>query len=127
MGVKKKAITFFNDTYRENFYFMPGFTPEHAEEFIRETVPESQFRHPSNCLAYAVLIANGRTGGIFIWLPDDKPVPQNISFLTHECVHAANYVFMTRGLKLDLENDEAHAYLIQYIFLNCVKALRWGR
>lgn len=36
--------------------------------------------------------------------------------LAHECVHAKNEVYSFTGMKLDLNNDEAEAYLVGHLF-----------
>ncbi|WP_137905400.1 hypothetical protein [Chryseobacterium sp. 2VB] len=41
--------------------------------------------------------------------------PKN-SVITHECVHLVNKLFKDRGQKLDIENDEAQAYMTGWFF-----------
>ncbi|MCE4064340.1 hypothetical protein LXM63_04485 [Chryseobacterium gleum] len=44
-----------------------------------------------------------------------KARPKN-SVITHECVHLVNKLFKDRGQKLDIENDEAQAYMTGWFF-----------
>jgi hypothetical protein len=37
------------------------------------------------------------------------------STITHECLHATNYILSSRGVEVTTENDEAQAYLLGYI------------
>jgi len=38
------------------------------------------------------------------------------SLIAHECVHLVNRLFLDIGMKLNLKNDEAQAYLTGYFF-----------
>jgi hypothetical protein len=40
----------------------------------------------------------------------------------HEIIHAKNFVYSKRGVKLDVDNDENEAYLVQYIYSKCEDA-----
>lgn len=39
-----------------------------------------------------------------------------LSTLVHESVHITNYIFKQHGLKLDVNNDEAQAYITTWVF-----------
>lgn len=67
--------------------------------------------------------SNDESGGIFVWLPSKKLTPNNLAALAHECVHAANMMFLDRGIKPDSDNDESMAYLVGWIFKNCVRRM----
>lgn len=45
------------------------------------------------------------------------------SIIVHECVHAVNELFDHVGIKLDIKNDEAQAYLTEWMFEQCNKFL----
>jgi hypothetical protein len=36
--------------------------------------------------------------------------------IAHEVVHLVNYIFKDKGLKLDVDNDEAQAYLTGWLY-----------
>jgi hypothetical protein len=40
----------------------------------------------------------------------------NMGTIVHEVVHAVNYSFMFRGIKLDTDNDEHQAYYTDFVF-----------
>lgn len=48
----------------------------------------------------------------------DKP---DISTVAHEFIHVCNFIFKSRGLKLDVDNDEAFAYLHTYLMDEYIK------
>lgn len=41
--------------------------------------------------------------------------------IVHEIVHLVNLIFIDRGIKLDLNNDEAQAYLTEWITTSLYK------
>ena len=41
--------------------------------------------------------------------------PSN-AVIAHEAVHAVNNIFKSRGIKLDINNDELQAYLTEWVF-----------
>lgn len=107
--MKKKAIFFTSDLYHQNYYFLKDWTREELEK--------------------ALGLDSGGAGGltvlkedsIFIWVEQQKG--EGVSHLVHECQHATNFTLGTRGVKIKHNNDEAQAYLIQWIFWNCYKHL----
>lgn len=110
MRKPKKALVFFNDTYHQNFCFLKDWTREQVEKTIG--------------------IDTGGSGGItifkddmiFIWV--DNLDGEGVSHLVHECVHAGNFTLGHRGVKVSAKEDEAQAYLIQFIFHNCFKTIK---
>ena len=42
----------------------------------------------------------------------------NLTTLVHECVHACNMVFESRGILLSTQHDEHQAYYIDWLFKN---------
>lgn len=48
-------------------------------------------------------------------------MPANIPILAHEALHATNKILDKRGIKSDFENDEAQAYLLEWIMEECIK------
>lgn len=57
---------------------------------------------------------------IYICLPTDGKFATE--FMFHEIIHAKNFVYSKRGVKLDVDNDENEAYLVQYIYSKCEDA-----
>lgn len=69
--------------------------------------------------AGAVFFVNGL---VVIWIKEFTY--ENLDYLVHECVHAANIIFQVRGHKISTDNDEAQAYLVQWIFSACIGVLK---
>lgn len=46
------------------------------------------------------------------------------SIIAHESVHIVNYIFINTGVKLDIYNDEAQAYLTGWVVCEIIKALK---
>ena len=44
--------------------------------------------------------------------------------VAHECVHAVNMVFESKGVRLDLKNDEPQAYLMGWMMTRCCETLK---
>jgi hypothetical protein len=59
------------------------------------------------------IIAYEKGEEIFIILNQKENL--SVGVLAHEVIHAANFIFYSRGIKLDIENDEAYAYLVEYL------------
>lgn len=47
-----------------------------------------------------------------------------MSTLAHEIFHITNFIFKRIGIKVDIENDEAQAYLISLIFEKVLKIIK---
>lgn len=101
----KEPYHFYNETYLHNFYFIPGWSRQRTYEFFGVDPEDGQgmtFTCPN---------------GIVIWLKDFSV--KNIDYLLHESVHAANVLLDYKGVAITYKNDEAQAYLIQWVFKNC--------
>lgn len=108
-----KFYRFYQDLYHQEFVFLPDWTEVNIYQVFAEPIPNS---------AGAVFLKNGV---ICIWVKEFTL--KNLEYLTHESVHAANVLFTTRGQEIDAVNDEAQAYLVQWIFGQCLKHLRAKR
>ena len=58
---------------------------------------------------------------IVIWLQALTTRPERLSALVHESVHAANFIMINAGIKVDGSNDELAAYLTEWIFINALR------
>ena len=57
---------------------------------------------------------------IYLCLPNHSNFAAE--FMIHEIIHAKNFIYSKRGVKLDVDNDENEAYLVQYIYSKCEDA-----
>lgn len=112
----KKVHHFYSDLYKENIYLMAGFSVKQVQEYWDE------FAVPRGVHGKCFELKSDKNDGVFIWLKTNKKT--DAEFLVHECIHAASYILDSRGVEISAKNDEALAYLSQWIFSNCFKYLR---
>jgi hypothetical protein len=105
-----KFYKFYQDLYHQEFVFLPNWSEFDIYEVFGEPIPQS---------AGAVFLKNGV---ICIWIKDYTL--KDLEFLAHESVHAANMLFTVRGQELSAVNDEVQAYLVQWVFGQCLKHLK---
>jgi hypothetical protein len=106
-----KALYFESDIYRQDYYFLIGWNKEQVEKTLKVSVEGG---------AGATMLQDGT---IYIWLHDISN-PESLSELSHECVHAANMTLGARGIVVSADDDEALAYLVQWIFQNCYRVAK---
>lgn len=75
------------------------------------------------CYAAVVFRAIDKKGREEIVVAFEKNSLNN-EIIAHECIHIVNLIFLDIGMKLDLDNDEAQAYLTGYLFSKCEKFLK---
>jgi hypothetical protein len=107
----RKPKHFYNDTYLENFYFIPEWTPEQIRKYFGFEVTD---KTGGSCWF--------TNNGVVIWVREFNI--KSLDCLHHEAIHAANFVLNYKGVKSDNDNDEAHAYLSQWVFKRCMKYFR---
>ena len=56
---------------------------------------------------------NSETNRFRMFLRDDTEITAGT--IAHECKHIVNFIFEARGIKLDLDNDEAECYLLEWL------------
>lgn len=111
MARQKRALYFYSDLYHQGYYFLFRWSREQVSKFI-----PGDF---SSARGFAV--PGEKDGAIYIWVEDG--CEDEISCLVHECIHAANFTLGPRGIKVSAKQDEAHAYLTQWIFTNCFSVM----
>lgn len=106
----KKVHKFYQDLYHQEFVFLPNWTEPEIYDVFGEALKPG---------AGAVFVVSGV---ILIWIKEFTY--ENLDYLAHESVHAANDLFSLRGQELSAKNDESQAYLVQWVFENCKKHLK---
>jgi hypothetical protein len=106
----KKVHKFYQDLYHQEFVFLPNWTEPEIYDVFGEPLKPG---------AGAVFV---HSGVILIWIKEFTF--ENLDYLAHESVHAANVCFTLRGQALCVKNDEAQAYLVQWVFEKCIKHLK---
>ena len=115
----KKPVHFYCELYKENFYFLQSDSVTDAQEYRIEEIEDSG-QH-----GYCFEVDGDEDEGIFIWVREKGY--QGLGGLVHECIHAANFVFKSRGVITTTGNDETMAYYVEWIFENCVKHIIRGK
>ena len=108
--MNKKALYFTSDIYNQEYFFLKYWSREQFEKVIGVDL--------SNSGGMTVF----KDGVIYIWV--ESLEGQGVSHLVHECLHATNFTLGSRGVKVSAKDDEAQAYLIQWIFDNCFQSLK---
>lgn len=62
--------------------------------------------------------------GVIVWLHKLNDITTGT--IAHEADHAANLIFKAIGAKVDVTNDEPHAYLVGFI-TNCIYKVKKGK
>jgi hypothetical protein len=60
-------------------------------------------------------------GAIAVWIKKKEDIPT----LIHETVHVVQYACRSLRMELKEENEELHAYMIEYLFRECNKKLKF--
>lgn len=53
-----------------------------------------------------------KKGIVHMWLSNKRHTGE----VMHECIHAANFILHSRGVKISTKNDEALTYLVEWIY-----------
>lgn len=106
----------YSDLYHDTIWFCPGMTPDEFKNFSTKKIMECE-----DCVNDdGATISNDL--GIVIWIRHNSAL--GLPDLVHECIHAANYLLSKRGVTVTSKDDEALAYLVQWIFTVCYKNMR---
>lgn len=105
-----KPIRIWCELYKETFVFYPG-------------LPEELFEKKTGVgVAGSDGMTTQQKDSIHLWVRDTGIA--GIPDLAHECIHSANYCFERRGVEHTVKNDEAQAYLVEWLMRKCMKHMR---
>lgn len=79
----------------------------------------------SRALTFPAILHESMDYGVVVWLHKLSAVDD--ATVTHEAIHAVNFMFIHLGIALDSENDEAQAYLGGFIGSCIAKTLKKAR
>ena len=108
--------------YPRQIWIAAGGTREDIAENFKDSDGDPIYVSPeriacSEAMSFNVYDKEKTCCGSLVWFHDpDKITSRNI---THESVHAANFIFDDLGIKIDTDNDEAQAYLAGFV-ANCI-------
>ena len=91
-------------------YCGANFTKEEYEKVFKRSWDD--FLEENYC---ADAVCGSYQSGIFIGFI----IPPSAATIAHECYHAANYIYKRIGAKIDMENDEPFAYLLDFLVEEC--------
>lgn len=103
----KKII---NDVYPIELYVLSADESDKINEIFGEDL-----QNPIEEIGVGAYCCTDQKGKLAIVIGDEDVVA-----LAHECLHAANLTFKLIGAKVDVDNDEPHAYLFSWLFQNAL-------
>lgn len=106
-----KPKHFYCETYFQNYYFCPGWTAKQVKDYFNIDLYENSHGSCSH-----------NSQGVVIWVKGNGY--EALENLCHESIHAANFTLDSKGVDVTTRNDEALAYLAQFVFRNCLKHLK---
>lgn len=93
-----------------------------SKDEIQKIIPEYENDHPyAHSWFYNF---NGAQGFYMILNFDNKYRKIFHGTIAHEAAHLANMICKERGIKLDTDNDEAYAYLVEWIIDEVYKIIK---
>lgn len=110
--MKKKYFVFHQDLYHQDVAFLAEWTRADVLEYL-----------DTDTSSYSGGMTFQKGGVVFVWIRDwkkHKDISDNLEYLHHESIHAANFILASRGVKVSARNDEALTYLSQWIFSRCM-------
>jgi hypothetical protein len=108
----RKPIWFYDEVYQLNFWFMLGWKPKDVDAYLRDYFIFDDLKMETKEGMCIHFVKNDGGQAIVIWTRTKIDSPKAHGVLAHECVHAANMCFASRGVEPHLENDEPQAYLV---------------
>lgn len=125
----KTPYWIYNETYRIGFYFCAGFTEDELAEAINQTIKyectptDREYIRCHDGFLWEIENTKDRLSGTFIWSRYAEMNSQTMDTIVHEAWHLVSSIFKKVGLKHDLDNDEAGAYLIGWIVRKCMQCI----
>jgi hypothetical protein len=109
------------EVWRSGCWIVWPVNRKQAEDWINTKFPSNEPHEIASLdTAQAVTL---KYSPFFIFLTEWKFNPENVSVLTHECIHVANHILERCGVKEKESCDEALAYLVGYLVESFLKAL----
>lgn len=108
----KKPAHYYNEMYKENFYFCIGWKPSDFEKYILKN-----YNYEIDCA-----LCDGKTiewtsdkgSGQIIWVRYKAGI-KYYSTLCHELIHASFHILDRRGVRLTADNHEPLNYLVELL------------
>lgn len=112
--------------YPRQIWIAAGGTREDIAENFKDDDGDPFYISPeriknSEAMAFSVYDKNKTCCGSLVWFHDPDCI--TLRNVTHESVHAANFIFSDLGIKADADNDEAQAYLAGFV-ADCIEKVQ---
>ncbi len=108
----KKPKHHYCEMYKVNIYYFLGWLPK---DFYTYAI--KHFEIDLDMKRKGGFTLKGPSGDYAIWTcKSDK----DKCYLVHECVHTAAWILKDAGVRACFENDEAQAYLTEYIYKKAI-------
>lgn len=105
---------YFCRTFRQNIWYFIGWPREKFEEYVEKKM--GVLVELGVCYGACLNIPTEDDSLILVWVGDKK----RVDIVTHESIHAANYILEMIGHIPSQANDEVQAYLTQEIFSEAI-------
>jgi len=113
---KIKYKKFIVDPYRVTAHYLEG---PNMKKLVKRLKKETGTKVYGSVKGYNGLMVTLKDRGVAIMIETQKDKIFQDSVLVHECTHTATEILNQVGFKIDYQNDEPHAYLLQHLFLKC--------
>lgn len=107
MNKPRKPIHIYCEVYMANIYFYQGVPPKEVVASMRKYM---SMNYQAEKLEEVSGRSLGFDGNYVIYMKK-----KSISTLAHECLHITNMILERANVKVDLDNDEAQAYLLGWM------------
>lgn len=107
---------YYDEHYKQNFWFFLGWNPDDVEKFMWKkgwNFDSLNLVGGGKCVHFV----KPAKEVIAVWIR----YKFDYAVLAHECVHAVNMTFESRGIKPDLLNDEPQAYFVECLVRQALK------
>lgn len=117
MSKPRKPHHFYCEIYMVNIYFYQGISGEETSASLKKYLNLNFDSKRFDGAGGKAL--EFESGDYVVWTK--KTGKKALSTLTHECLHVANMILKAKGISVDLENDEAQAYLLGWLVKKCLE------
>lgn len=114
-----------HNLYARAITFLCGSAPEINRVLRRECPKGEEHRDLSpDCIGRWVLYVEDGYEADYLCIVTRRDKNEMLAALAHECLHHVNYALRKAGMPLANESDEAYCYYFQWVFRNCLDAMK---
>jgi hypothetical protein len=77
-----------------------------------------------DCIGKCVIYVQDGYEADYICMVKRRDRPEMLAALAHECLHHVAHVLRKAGMPLTYESEEAYCYYFQWVYRNCLEAMR---